>query len=143
MIVTLIVAVAALIVGGLCGYCVFRYGLTGKYKKMMAAAEKEAEDLKKEKLFEVKEKFLNKKAELEKEVQQRNQKIQQNENRLKQREIGLNQRQEELGRRKQEVDQQQQRVDNEKKLLVVKQEELRKDAAAGARETRGTLRSQR
>lgn len=82
MIVTLIVAVAALIVGGLCGYCVFRYGLTGKYKKMMAAAEKEAEDLKKEKLFEVKEKFLNKKAELEKEVQQRNQKIQQNENRL-------------------------------------------------------------
>ena len=126
MIVTLIVAVAALIVGGLCGYCVFRYGLTGKYKKMMAAAEKEAEDLKKEKLFEVKEKFLNKKAELEKEVQQRNQKIQQNENRLKQREIGLNQRQEELGRRKQEVDQQQQRVDNEKKLLVVKQEELEK-----------------
>lgn len=126
MIVILIVTVAALIVGGLCGYCVFRYGLTGKYKKMMAAAEKEAEDLKKEKLFEVKEKFLNKKAELEKEVQQRNQKIQQNENRLKQREIGLNQRQEELGRRKQEVDQQQQRVDNEKKLLVVKQEELEK-----------------
>ena len=123
---TLIVAVVALIIGGLGGYLIFRYGLTGKYKQMMATAEKEAEDLKKEKLFEVKEKFLNKKAELEKEVQQRNQKIQQNENRLKQREIGLNQRQEELGRRKQEVDQQQQRVDNEKKLLVVKQEELEK-----------------
>ena len=123
---TLIFAVVALIVGAIGGYLVFRYGLTGKYKQMMAKAEKEAEDLKKEKLFEVKEKFLNKKAELEKEVQQRNQKIQQNENRLKQREIGLNQRQEELGRRKQEVDQQQQRVDNEKKLLVVKQEELEK-----------------
>ena len=123
---TLIVAVVALIIGGLGGYLIFRYGLTGKYKQMMSTAEKEAEDLKQEKLFEVKEKFLNKKAELEKEVQQRNQKIQQNENRLKQREIGLNQRQEELGRRKQEVDQQQQRVDNEKKLLVVKQEELEK-----------------
>ena len=59
---TLIVAVVALIIGGLGGYLIFRYGLTGKYKQMMATAEKEAEDLKKEKLFEVKEKFLNKKA---------------------------------------------------------------------------------
>ena len=126
MIVNLIVAVAALIVGGLCGYLVFRYGLTGKYKKMMEVAAREAEDLKKEKLFEVKEKFLNKKAELDKEVQQRNQKIQQSENKLKQREISLNQRQEEIGRRKQEVDQQQQRIENEKKLLIVKQDELEK-----------------
>ena len=126
MIVILIVTVAALIVGGLCGYLIFRYGLTGKYKKMMEVAAKEAEDLKKEKLFEVKEKFLNKKAELDKEVQQRNQKIQQSENKLKQREISLNQRQEELGRRKQDLDQQQQRIDNEKKLLVVKQEDLEK-----------------
>ena len=69
---TLILAVVALILGVIGGYLVFRYGLTGKYKQMMAKAEKEAEDLKKEKLFEVKEKFLNKKAELEKEVQQRN-----------------------------------------------------------------------
>lgn len=61
MIVNLIVTVAALIIGGLCGYLIFRYGLTGKYKKMMEVAAKEAEDLKKEKLFEVKEKFLNKK----------------------------------------------------------------------------------
>ena len=74
MIVNLIVTVAALIIGGLCGYLIFRYGLTGKYKKMMEVAAKEAEDLKKEKLFEVKEKFLNKKAELDKEVQQRTRK---------------------------------------------------------------------
>ena len=126
MIVNLIVTIAALIIGGLCGYLIFRYGLTGKYKKMMEVAAKEAEDLKKEKLFEVKEKFLNKKAELDKEVQQRNQKIQQSENKLKQREISLNQRQEELGRRKQDLDQQQQRIDNEKKLLIVKQEDLEK-----------------
>ncbi|MBP5570330.1 MAG: DUF3552 domain-containing protein, partial [Prevotella sp.] len=126
MIVNLIVTVAALIIGGLCGYLIFRYGLTGKYKKMMEVAAKEAEDLKKEKLFEVKEMFLNKKAELDKEVQQRNQKIQQSENKLKQREISLNQRQEELGRRKQDLDQQQQRIDNEKKLLIVKQEDLEK-----------------
>lgn len=126
MIGIIIAAVVALIIGGLAGYAVFRYVATGKYKELLAAAEKEAEVIKEKKLLEVKEKFLNKKSELEKEVQQRNQKIQQSENRLKQREISLNQRQEELGRRRQEVDQYQQRIDNEKKLLTVKQDELNK-----------------
>ena len=121
-----IIAVAALIIGALIGYLIFRYIITGKYKEMIDAAEKEANVLKEKKLLEVKEKFINKKSELEKEVQQRNQKIQQSENRLKQREISLNQRQEELGRRRQEIDQYQQRVDNERKLLTMKEEELEK-----------------
>ena len=126
MIALLITAAAALILGGLIGYALFRYVIKGKYKEMIAAADKEAEVIKEKKLLEVKEKFLNKKSELEKEVQQRNQRIQQSENKLKQREITLNQRQEELGRRRQEVEQSQQRVDNEKKLLAIKQEELEK-----------------
>ena len=124
MIIVIITAVVSLILGGLCGFLIFRYVITGKYNEMVSAAEKEAEVLKEKKLLEVREKFLNKKSELEKEVQQRNQRIQQSENKLKQREISLNQRQEELGRRKQEVEQSQQRVDNEKKLLAIKQEEL-------------------
>ena len=113
-------------IGGLAGYFVFRYVITGKYKEMVSAAEKEADVLKEKKLLEVKEKFLNKKSELEKEVQSRNQKIQQSENRLKQRELSLNQRQEELGRKKQDLDQQQQRIDNEKKLMQIRQDELDK-----------------
>ena len=121
-----IIAVAALIIGALIGYLIFRYIITGKYKEMIDAAEKEANVLKEKKLLEVKEKFINKKSELEKEVQQRNQKIQQSENRLKQREISLNQRQEELGRRRQEIDQYHQRIENEKKLLAMKEEELEK-----------------
>lgn len=121
-----IVAIVALILGGLGGYAIFRYIVKGKYNEMVAAANKEADVIKEKKLLEVKEKFLNKKSELEKEVQLRNQKIQQTENKLKQREIGLSQRQEELGRRKQEVDHQQQRIDNEKKLLQIKQAELEK-----------------
>ncbi len=124
--VYVIIAVAALIIGDLCGYMVFRYVIKGKYNEMVEAANKEAEVVKEKKLLEVKEKFLNKKAELEKEVQQRNQHIQQSENKLKQREISLNQRQEELGRRKNDLDNQQQRIENEKKLLNVKQEELEK-----------------
>ena len=126
MVLSIIIAVAALIVGGVCGYMIFRYVLKGKYNEMVTAAGKEAEVIKEKKLLEVKEKFLNKKAELEKEEQQRNQHIQQSENKLKQREISLNQRQEELGRCKNDLDNQQQRIDNEKKLLSVKQEELEK-----------------
>ena len=126
MVLTLIVAAAALLLGGVCGYLIFRYVVKGKYNELVGAAEKEAEVIKKKKLLEVEEKFLNKKSELQKEVQQRNQQFQQNENKLKQREISLNQRQEELGRRKNELDNQQQRIDNEKKLLSVKQEELEK-----------------
>ncbi len=125
-ILVIVAIVAALLIGGLCGFMIFRHLINGKYKEMVAAAEKEAEVIKEKKLLEVKEKFLNKKGELEKEVQQRNQHIQQNENRLKQREISLNQRQEELGRRKNELDNQQNRIDNEKKLLAIKNEELEK-----------------
>lgn len=121
-----IVAIVALVAGGLGGYAIFRYVVKGKYNEMVAAADKEAQVVKEKKLLEVKEKFLNKKSELEKEVQLRNQKIQQTENKLKQREIGLSQRQDELAHRKQEVDHQQQRIDNEKKLLQIKQAELEK-----------------
>ena len=126
IIVGIILIAAALIVGGFCGFMIFRFVAKGKYNEMIGAAKKEAEVIKEKKLLEVKEKFLNKKAELEKEVQQRNQHIQQSENKLKQREISLNQRQEELGRRKNELDNQQNRIDNEKKLLNLKQEELEK-----------------
>lgn len=126
MVITLIIVAVALAVGVLAGYMIFRYVIKGKYNEMVAAASKEAEVVKEKKLLEVKEKFLNKKSELEKEVQQRNQKIQQNENRLKQREISLNQRQDEIGRKKQELTQLQQRIDNEKKLMLVKQQELEK-----------------
>ena len=126
MLLTIIIAVAALILGGIGGYLVFRYVLKGKYNEMVEAANKEAEVMKEKKLLEGKEKFLNKKSELEKEVQVRNQHIQQSENKLKQREMSLNQRQEELGRRKNDLDNLQVRIDNEKKLITIKQEELEK-----------------
>ena len=124
MILNIIIGVGALIIGGLCGYLIFRYVIKVKYNEMIAGAEKAAEVLKEKKLLEVKEKFINKKSELEREVQQRYQKIQQNENKLKQREITLNQRQEEQGKRRQELDQQQHRIENEKKLLSLKEQEL-------------------
>jgi ribonuclease Y len=122
----IITAAAALVVGGVAGYAIFRYVLTEIYKKKMAEAEKDADVIKEKKLLEVKEKFLNKKNELDKEVQLRNQKMQAVENRLKQRELTLNQRQEEIGRSKQDVEREQQRLENEKSLLEVKRQDLDK-----------------
>ncbi len=128
--ITIIIALVCLVVGLIIGYATFRYIIDGQYKDAMAKAEKDTEVLKEKKLLEVKEKFLNKKSELEKEVQQRNHKFQQNENRLKQKEITLNQRLDEINRRKQEVEQQQQRIENDKKLLMVKEQELEKQKEA-------------
>lgn len=124
MILNIIIGLGALIIGGLCGYLIFRYVIKGKYNEMIANAEKAAEVLKEKKLLEVKEKFINKKSELEREVQQRYQKIQQSENKVKQREISLNQRQEEQGKRRQELEQIQTHIENEKKLLALKEQEL-------------------
>ena len=125
-IITISVALACLAAGAVAGYAVFRYVAKGKYNRIMADAEKEAEVIKEKKLLEVKEKFINKKSELEKEVQQRTREIQQSENKLKQREISLNQRQEDLGRKKVEIEQGQQRIENEKKMLAIRHEELDK-----------------
>lgn len=121
---TVIALIVGLVIGGIGGYALFRYVLTGKYKRMTTKANEEAEVIKEKKLLEVKEKFLNKKAELEKEVQLRNQKIAQAENKLKQREIGLNQRQEELSRRKVEIEKAQNRIENQQQALTAREEEL-------------------
>lgn len=40
MILNIIIAVVALVLGGLCGYFIFRYVLTGKYNEMISAAQK-------------------------------------------------------------------------------------------------------
>ena len=89
----IIFIIASLLAGTGIGFAIFRFVIKGKYNKMIAKAETDAEVIKKKKLLEVKEEFLNKKSQLEKEVQQRNQHLLQAENKLKQREMNLVQRQ--------------------------------------------------
>ncbi len=100
----IIVALVCLVIGVIAGYAIFRYLIKQKYNQILKAAKLEAENIKKDKLLEVKEKFLNKKAELEKEVSHRTQKLQQAENKLKQRELSLTQRHEDLQKKKSETD---------------------------------------
>ena len=123
-VVSILVSVACLIIGGVGAYVFFRYGLKSKYENILKEAENVAEVIKKNKLLEVKEKFLNKKADLEKEVAARNQKIQQAENKLKQREMVLAQRQEELQRKKQEAEAIKANLEAQLEVIDKKKEEL-------------------
>ena len=115
-VVSILVSVACLIIGGVGAYVL--------YENILKEAENEAEVIKKNKLLEVKEKFLNKKADLEKEVAARNQKIQQAENKLKQREMVLAQRQEELQRKKQEAEAIKANLEAQLEVIDKKKEEL-------------------
>ena len=123
-VVTIVVSIACFIVGGFASYMFFKHGLKSKYDKILKEAETEAEEIKKNKLLEVKEKFLNKKADLEKEVSLRNQKIQQAENKLKQRELVLNQRQEEIQRKKVEAEAVKENLEAQLVIVDKKKEEL-------------------
>ena len=78
--------------------------LKGRRDEILEKAELEAENIKKEKIFQAKEKFLQLKSEHEKTVNERNAAIKETESRLKQKENTLNQQNAELQRRQREAD---------------------------------------
>ena len=51
--ITIIIGVAALIIGALVGFAIFRFVATSKYKQIVTEAGKEAEVIKQKKLLEV------------------------------------------------------------------------------------------
>jgi len=87
------------------GYLFIRNVILKKKKEQIIIdAEKEGEDIKKEKIFQAKEKFLQLKSEHEAFINERNAQVQQYENKVKQKELVLNQQNSELGRKQKEVD---------------------------------------
>ena len=98
-------AVAALIAGLILGFLIVRpIVLKNKKSKILLEAEKEGEDIKKEKIFQAKEKFLQLKSEHEQYINSKNNALRDAENKLKQREMQLNQQNSELTRREKEID---------------------------------------
>ncbi|MBQ6963348.1 MAG: ribonuclease Y [Paludibacteraceae bacterium] len=124
MVTTVIIAIAAFVVGGLATWIVVRFLRKGSYDKMMKDAKAEAEVLKKNKLIEVKEKYLALKEEYEKQVNQRNQKMQQAESKLQQREMQQKQMQAELGRKNQELETIKASLNNQLEVVDKKSKEL-------------------
>jgi len=102
---TILIAIGAFVVGCLLTYIIVRpVILKSKKAKILQEAEKEGEDIKKEKIFQAKEKFLQLKTEHEQYILNKNNVLRESENKLKQRELQLNQQNSEISRREKEVD---------------------------------------
>ncbi len=136
----IIIAAAALAGGGALGWFITHISVKSRVQRTLKQAEKDAEELKRNKLLEAKEKFLNLKSDFEKEVADRNAKVQEIENRAKQtesrmqqreqslnqRQNELNQRQGELQRRNNEIDAIKENLDKQLQLVDEKKQELEK-----------------
>jgi conserved hypothetical protein YmdA/YtgF len=126
MITTIIAAIVALFAGAAVTWFMVSSSTKSKTRRIIEAAEKEAETIKKDKLLEVKEKFITLKADLEKQVSNRNSKIQSQEAKLKHREMVMGQKQEELHRKNSEIDAVRDNLENQLEIIEKKKLELDK-----------------
>lgn len=95
-----------------------------KAKTIIAEAQREAEDLKREKVMEGREEALSITSEAEKQANQRLSKVQSSEARIKQRELQLNQQQSENQRTRNELDATRQSLDSKERALEVRHQEV-------------------
>jgi len=132
-IITLIIAVAALIVGIVAGKFIFAKDTRKRVEdaelqaqSLIKEAQLRAETARKEKELEAKERFVQLKAEHDREVLERNRKVLEGENRIKQKEQGINQKTEQLERQIKENDAIKQNLNRQIEVVNVKQAELEK-----------------
>ena len=98
---------------------------------ILASAREEAENIKKEKIFQAKEKFLQLKEEHEQYINEKNKQLAEAENRLHQKQNSLNQQASDLGRKNHEADQLKESLKAREEALAKKSEEyehLRQEA---------------
>lgn len=122
MLINIIIAVAALILGAVICFLIFRYTSVGMLRK----AEQEAEIIKKNKEMEAREKFMSLKLEHDNAMRADEQRKQAREQSLNQREQNLNQKQGELQRQLNEVTQAQQQLEQREKAIEYRQAETDK-----------------
>lgn len=120
--ITVLIAMAALLLGAGISYLLLRYVGNGIINK----AKEEAEMIKKNKIIEAKEKFIALKLEHEKHVQQAQQKLQQQEQRVQERDRQLNQKQGEVARAQNEVQKANQQLEQQKQAVEFKEREVEK-----------------
>lgn len=132
-IVTLIVAVVALLLGIVAGKFIFAKDTKKKVEEaelhaqnLIKEAELRAETLRKEKEVAAKEKFVQLKAEHDKEVLERNRKLGESENRIRQKEQSINQKTEQLERQIKENNTVKENLNRQLEVVAVKQAELEK-----------------
>jgi ribonuclease Y len=132
-IITIIAAIAALVVGIIVGKIIFAKDTRKRIEEaelqaqtLIKEAELRAQTIRKEKELEAKERFVQLKAEHEREVLERNRKVVEGENRIKQKEHTLNQKTEQLERQVKENDAIKQNLNRQIEVVNLKQAELEK-----------------
>jgi ribonuclease Y len=133
MIISSLVAVAALVIGIFLGKAIFAKNTEQKIKDAEQHAQKITDDakivgetLKEKKLLEAKEHFLHLKSENEKEINQRNQKVADAEIKLKQKEQSLNDKNQALQKQSNEYSQLKANLDKQLDIVNNKRIELEK-----------------
>ncbi|MCQ2135658.1 MAG: ribonuclease Y [Bacteroidales bacterium] len=122
--------ILAAIVGAIIALVIYivvhKITLKGKKEEILEQAKQEAENIKKEKIFQAKEKFLQLKSEHEQYINEKNKVIADAENRIKQKENSLNQQNSELGRKNKEVEAIRENLKNQVEVATRKSEEYDK-----------------
>ncbi len=126
IIIYVIVAMFALLLGGVLTATVLRKYADKKSITIIKEAEEKAEVIKKEKMLQAKEKYMQLKDEHEKIIQEKNNNILKNENRIKQKETTLSQKLEETQRKQNEVTAIRENLNAQLEILNKKQTELDK-----------------
>jgi ribonuclease Y len=126
MIETIIVGLVALIAGGGIAFLVLNGKNKGKANAIISEANKEAEQIKKEKILQAKEKFIELKSEHEKVINKKNNDINNAHQRVKQKENTLNQKLAEVNRKHASFKTLKTEIDQKRSVLDKKQADLDK-----------------
>jgi ribonuclease Y len=119
-----LVGLSTLVVGYLIASTLLKKSIEGKAGNLLKEAEKQADQLKKDKILQAKEKFLELKSEHEKVINTRNRKIAESENRTKEKETKLNQRLEDSKRKTRDLDVKRENLSNQLEILERKEKEV-------------------
>ena len=126
MIEIIIGALVGVLVGGGISFFVVNSKNNGKAKLIVEEAQKNAEQIKKEKILQAKEKFIELKSEHEKVINRKNNDINNADQRVKQKENTLNQKLAEVNRKDAEFKKDKATIDQQRSVLDKKQAELNK-----------------
>jgi ribonucrease Y len=126
ILITILVAIAALITGVVVAATFLRKAIEKKSQQVLSEAEEKAEVIKKERILQAKEKFLQLKTDHDSEIQEKNIQIQRTENRLQQKESTLSQKIEETQRKQKELATAKEALSVQMELVAKKQQELEK-----------------
>jgi ribonucrease Y len=124
MLITLIAAIAALLVGAGLTYVIQKSALKSQREKIIQQAEADGENIKKDKLIQAKEKFLQLKTEHEKSILEKDRKMNEAEGRVKQKENTLNQKLSEVNKKDQSLENLRENLERQLQASSKKQDEL-------------------